>query len=65
MSDTEMSKELTIATKTFDLSLMDLERVAVSAAKSSFTPYNDRVNLIHRESSHPTRFYSLSWKQRL
>jgi adenosine deaminase len=48
MSDTEMSKELSIATKVFDLSLMDLERVAVNAAKSSFAPYHDRVALIHR-----------------
>jgi adenosine deaminase len=48
MSDTEMSKELMIATDAYDLSLLDLERVAVNAAKSSFSSYEERVKLIHR-----------------
>lgn len=47
MSDTEMSKELAIATENFDLTLSDLEKIAVNAAKSSFAPYEDRVALIH------------------
>ncbi len=46
MSDTEMSKELTIATEQFDLGLSDLEKIAINAAKSSFSPYQDRVALI-------------------
>ena len=47
MSDTEMSKELKIATEHFDLNLTDLEKIAVNAAKSSFAPHEDRVALIH------------------
>lgn len=48
MSDTEMSKELEIATAAFDMSLTDLQKMTVNAAKSSFTNYADRVDLIHR-----------------
>lgn len=48
MSDTEMSQELTLATEAFQLSLMDLERITVNAAKSSFLPYQRRVDLIHK-----------------
>lgn len=49
MSDTEMSKELAIATCSFGLSLMDLEKITVNAVKSSFAPYSDRVDLIHKK----------------
>jgi len=49
MSDTEMSKELTIATETFDLSLDDLEKITINAAKSSFASYQDRVDLIDQK----------------
>ncbi|MGD7653757.1 MAG: adenosine deaminase [Verrucomicrobiales bacterium] len=48
MSDTEMSKELAVATEAFGLSLLDLERLAVNALKSAFAPHEKRVNLIHR-----------------
>lgn len=48
MSDTEMSKELAIAVEAFDLSLHDLQKMTVNAAKSSFTHYAERVDLIHR-----------------
>jgi len=48
MSDTEMSKELALATELFDLSLVDLEKLTANAVKSSFAPYQDRVDLIHQ-----------------
>ncbi|MEJ6581380.1 MAG: adenosine deaminase [Akkermansiaceae bacterium] len=47
MSDTEMSKELGIATRIFGLSLTDLEKMTVNAAKSSFASYEERARLIH------------------
>ena len=46
MSDTEMSKELILATETFDLRLADLERLTVSAMKSAFAPYHTRKRII-------------------
>jgi adenosine deaminase len=49
MSDTEMSKELAIATKTFGLSLSDLEKMTLNAAKSCFSPHQDRVDLIDQK----------------
>jgi adenosine deaminase len=48
MSDTEMSKELAIAVEAFDLSLEDMEKMALNAAKSSFVHYSERADLIHR-----------------
>ncbi|WP_341407115.1 adenosine deaminase [Luteolibacter soli] len=49
MSDTEMSKELAIATSTFGLSLVELEKMTMNAMKSSFIPHQRRVELIrHR-----------------
>lgn len=49
MSDTEMSKELALATATFDLSLVDLEKMTMNAMKSSFAPHQERVRVIHRK----------------
>jgi len=46
MSDTEMSKELALATETFGLHLMDLEKMTLSAMKSAFAPHELRVELI-------------------
>lgn len=48
MSDTEMSKELSLATATFNLSLLDLEKMTMNAMKSSFAPHDMRIDLIHR-----------------
>jgi adenosine deaminase len=49
MSDTEMSKELSIATATFGLSLVELEKMTMNAMKSAFIPHQRRVELIrHR-----------------
>jgi adenosine deaminase len=46
MSDTEMSKELALATEAYDLTLADLQRIALNAMRSSFTPYKKRSALI-------------------
>ena len=46
MSDTEMSKELALATEAFDLTLADLQRIALNGIRSSFTPYKKRAELI-------------------
>lgn len=43
MSDTELSKELAIATELFDLSIDDLERLALNAIKGAFAPHDIRI----------------------
>ncbi len=49
MSDTEMSQELILATKLFNLSFEELEKMSMNAMKSAFCPYEKRVALIqHR-----------------
>ncbi len=48
MSDTEMSKELALATETFGLGLVDLEKMTMNAMKSAFAPHDTRVDLIHK-----------------
>jgi len=48
MSDTEMSKELALATETFGLHLVDLEKMTLSAMKSAFAPHELRVDLIRK-----------------
>lgn len=46
MSDTELSKELRLATELFDLRLEDLERLALNAIKGAFAPHELRVQLM-------------------
>jgi adenosine deaminase len=46
MSDTEMSKELALATELFDLSLDDLERLALHSIKSAFAPHDVRIRMM-------------------
>jgi adenosine deaminase len=48
MSDTEMSKELAIAAATFNLSLVEIEKMTMDAMKSAFAPHQARVDLIQR-----------------
>lgn len=48
MSDTEMSKDLAIATEAYDLSLLDLEKMTMNAMKSSFCAHQRRIDLIHK-----------------
>ena len=46
MSDTEMSKELALATALYDLSLDDLEQLALNSIKSAFAPHDLRIRLL-------------------
>jgi adenosine deaminase len=46
MSDTTMTKETTLATRLFDLSLAELEKLSLNAIKSAFAPYDQRLRLI-------------------
>ena len=46
MSNTTMTKETTLAAEVFDLSLQDLEKLALNAMKSAFAPYDKRIKLI-------------------
>jgi adenosine deaminase len=46
MSDTTMTKETELATRLFNLSLADLERLTLNAMKSAFAPFETRYQLI-------------------
>lgn len=46
MSDTSMTRETTLATERFDLTLLDLEKLSLNAMKSAFAPYDTRLDLI-------------------
>jgi adenosine deaminase len=43
-----MSKELEIAATTFNLSLVEIEKMTMDAMKSAFAPHQARVDLIQR-----------------
>jgi adenosine deaminase len=47
MSDTTMTKELTLAHRAFKLSLDDLEKLTINAMKSAFLPYKRRIQMIY------------------
>lgn len=49
MSDTSMSHETATVTRLFDLSLDDLEKLAMNAAKSAFAPFEHRLEIIHSQ----------------
>jgi len=46
MSDTEMSKELRIATETYGFTLAEIQKIALNAMKSAFAPHEKRVEVI-------------------
>lgn len=46
MSDTSMTKETTLATGIFDLSLAELEKLSLNAMKSAFAPFDQRIKII-------------------
>ncbi len=46
MSDTSMTRETTLATETFDLTLNDLEKSSLNAMKSAFAHFDERVRTI-------------------
>ena len=48
MSRTEMSKEFEIATEAYDMTIAELEKMTMSAAKSAFAPHEERVKLMRR-----------------
>lgn len=47
MSGTSMSKETTLATGLFDLSLDDLEKLSLNAIKSAFIDFDTRIEIIN------------------
>jgi adenosine deaminase len=47
MSNTSMSSEMTSLVEAFDYSLRDLEWMSVNAMKSSFLPFNERLDIIN------------------
>jgi adenosine deaminase len=48
MSDTTMTRETTLATELFDLSLAELEKLSLNAMKSAFAPFDERLKLIYQ-----------------
>ena len=46
MSNTSMSNEMTQCVKSFDWKFADLQRVTVNALKSSFIPFEERLEII-------------------
>lgn len=46
MSDTSMTKETTLATALFDLSLAELEKLSLNGIKSAFAPFDKRVRIL-------------------
>ena len=46
MSDTTMTRETTLATELFDLSLAELEILSLNAIKSAFAPFDKRLSVI-------------------
>jgi len=47
MSDTSMSKEFAAAAETFGLGLDDFEKLTINAMKSTFLPYDKRIEFIY------------------
>ena len=46
MSDTNLSKEMEIATEHFGLTLRDLEKITINAMKSAFIHHNEKIRII-------------------
>ena len=46
MSDTSMTRETTLATELFGLSLAELEKLSLNAMKSAFAPFDQRIRII-------------------
>lgn len=62
MSDTSMTNELEIATRTFNLGLVDLEKMTMNAMKSAFIDHYKRIEIIHKRllPSYATLFAELT-----
>jgi adenosine deaminase len=48
MSNTSMSQEMSQCVKSFDWKFVDLQRVTVNALKSSFIPFEERLEIIEK-----------------
>ena len=48
MSNTSMSNEMTQCVKSFDWKFVDLQRITVNALKSSFIPFEERLEIIEK-----------------
>ena len=48
MSNTSMSNEMTQCVKSFDWKFVDLQRVTVNSLKSSFIPFEERLEIIEK-----------------
>ena len=47
MSDTTLTKEYTLASELYGINLDDIEKLNITAMKSSFIPYKERLNYIY------------------
>lgn len=47
MSNTLLSKEMSLAVKHFNLTLRDLEKLTINAMKSAFVHYDERIRIIY------------------
>jgi adenosine deaminase len=48
MSNTSMTNEMTQCVNSFDWKFVDLQRVTVNALKSSFIPFEERLEIIEK-----------------
>lgn len=47
MSDTNLTKEFTIAAEKYNLSLRDIEKITINAMKSAFLHHNEKIAIIY------------------
>ena len=47
MSDTNLTKEMTIATEKYNLSFRDLEKISINAMKSAFIHHDEKIRIIY------------------
>ena len=47
MSDTTLTKELTIAAEKYNLSFRDLEKISINAMKSAFIHHDEKIRIIY------------------
>ena len=51
MSDTNLTKEMTIACEKYNLSFRDLEKITLNAMKSAFIHHNERIRIISEKAA--------------
>ena len=47
MSDTNLTKEMTIAAEKYNLSFRDLEKISINAMKSAFIHHDEKIRIIY------------------